>query len=473
MSDFSPRPSGVEGSRSGSEPVLDVAGLDVAFVGVGAVLRDVGLRLEPGRCLAVVGESGAGKSVLARTLVGLAGEGGAPATVTARRLSVAGQDVRSAGTRQWRRLRGDRVGFVLQDALQSLDPLRTVGAEVAESLRVRGVGRVERQRRALEALELAGLDSPATRAAQRSGELSGGMRQRALIASAIVANPSLLIADEPTTALDATVASGVLDLLGRLRDEGTALLLVSHDLAAVARLADDVLVLDGGRVVEHGPASEVLHRPQHEVTQALLNAVPHGPRPTHRRTPHPPSADSSIPAGTAREPSTAPAARESEPILRATGLHRRYRLPGGGSVAALEDVDLVVEGDGLPPSGEVDRVVRSIVRESLTNVVRHARARSCRIELRSSGAEICVSVEDNGLGMATDRWGVGLTAMRERVSELGGHFVLSPGSADGSGTVVSARLPVPGTVVSAGRTVPRTVVDARPFSYLAPSEELK
>ncbi|HLS73592.1 MAG TPA: ABC transporter ATP-binding protein [Actinomycetaceae bacterium] len=376
MSDISP----IRTDGSPSAPVLDVAGLDVSFAGVGPVLRDVDLSLAPGRCLAVVGESGAGKSVLARTLVGLAGEGGAPATVTARRLSVAGQDVRSAGTRQWRRLRGDRVGFVLQDALQSLDPLRTVGAEVAESLRVRGVGRVERQRRAIDALELAGLDSPATRAAQRSGELSGGMRQRALIASAIIANPSLLIADEPTTALDATVASGVLDLLGRLRDEGTALLLVSHDLAAVARLADDVLVLDGGRVVEHGPASEVLHRPRHEVTRALLDAVPRGPRAPAQRgprhpAPHPnPSAphshphlpaDSSIPADQPNDPSavSSPAdssipvasahSGEGEPVLRATGLQQRYRLPGGGTVTALDDVDLVVErGQAVGVVGE-------------------------------------------------------------------------------------------------------------------------
>src|SRR5699024_4518517 len=211
------------------------------------------------------------------------------------------------------------VGLVLQDALQSLDPLRTVGAEVGESLAVRGVGRAERHERVLAALAAAGLDDPATRAAQRSGELSGGMRQRALIASAVVGEPELLVADEPTTALDATVARGVLELLGRLRDAGTAVLLVSHDLGAVARLADDVLVLDDGRVVEAGPADEVLRRPSHDVTRALLAAVPRGPR---ERPAHPP--------GTGEE------------VLRATGLHHRYPLPGGGVVDALDGVDLVV-----------------------------------------------------------------------------------------------------------------------------------
>ncbi|GAA4757703.1 ABC transporter ATP-binding protein [Citricoccus nitrophenolicus] len=327
--------SGVTGARGRPDPnadtgaVLDIAGLTVSFPGVGEVLRGVDLRLEPGRCLAVVGESGAGKSVLARTLVGLAGEGGAPAAVAAERFTVAGQDVNGAGARQWRRLRGAKVGFVLQDALQSLDPLRTVGAEVGESLQLRRRGRPERSGRVLQALAHAGLDEPETRAAQRSGELSGGMRQRALIASAIVAGPQLLVADEPTTALDATVARGVLELLGRLRDEGTAVLLVTHDLGAVARLADDVMVLDGGRVVESGPTGQVLSQPDHPVTRALVAAVPRGPS---RRPP---------------VPETAP------DVLRATGLHRRYPLPGGGTVNALDGVDLTVRrGQALGVVGE-------------------------------------------------------------------------------------------------------------------------
>lgn len=310
-------------------PILEVAGLTVSFPGVGEVLRGVDLRLEPGRCLAVVGESGAGKSVLARSLIGLAGEGGAPATVAAERFTVAGQDMNGAGARQWRRLRGSRVGFVLQDALQSLDPLRTVGAEVGEALQLRRTARPERNRRVVRALAHAGLDEPRTRAAQRSGELSGGMRQRALIASAIVGEPRLLVADEPTTALDATVARGVLELLGRLRDEGTAVLLVTHDLGAVARLADDVVVLDGGRVVESGPAGQVLGHPDHPVTRTLLAAVPRGPG---RRPPAPEGAPE---------------------VLRATGLQRRYRLPGGGAVDALDGVDLTVRrGQALGVVGE-------------------------------------------------------------------------------------------------------------------------
>lgn len=317
------------GQGAGEGVALGIAGLHVSFPGVGPVLHGVDLQLAPGRCLAVVGESGAGKSVLARSVIGLAGEGGAPAAVRADRITVAGRDLTHASERTWRRLRGDRVGFVLQDALQSLDPLRTVGAEVGESLRLRGISRAESRRRVVRALGHAGLDAPETRAAQRSGELSGGMRQRALIASAIVGEPSLLVADEPTTALDTTVARGVLDLLGRLRDEGTAVLLVTHDLGAVARLADDVVVLDDGRVVESGPAHEVLHRPAHAVTRALLDAVPRGP------------------SGRPPVPADAPE------VLRASGLRRRYRLPSGGTVDALDGVDLGVRrGEALGVVGE-------------------------------------------------------------------------------------------------------------------------
>ena len=296
--------------------MLDIAGLSVSFP-AGPVLQEVDLQLRAGRCLAIVGESGAGKSVLARTVVGLAGEGGAPARVAAEHLDVAGRDMRGASRRRWRSLRGRQVGFVLQDALGSLDPLRTVAAEVGETLRLQGVGPRRRNEAVLAALAQAGLDEPALRAAQRPGDLSGGMRQRVLIASAIISGAPLLVADEPTTALDATIARGVLDLLARLRDEGKSVLFVTHDLAAVARIADDVVVLDQGRVVERGTVSEVLDHPQHARTQELLAAVPQGGRPD----------------GAA---SFAP----GEPVLQAQDLYRHYHLPGGGRMTAVEGVDL-------------------------------------------------------------------------------------------------------------------------------------
>ncbi|MPV49685.1 nickel ABC transporter ATP-binding protein NikE [Pseudactinotalea sp. HY160] len=362
--------------RAAGDPVLDLAGLTVAFPGVGTVLDGVDLRLAPGRCLAVVGESGAGKSVLARSLVGLAGEGGSPARTSSDRFLVAGRDVRRATAAQWRSLRGRQVGFVLQDALGSLDPLRTVGAEVGETLRLRGVGRIERRRRVLEALARAGLDEPQTRAAQRPGELSGGMRQRALIASAIVGRAPLLVADEPTTALDATTARGVLELLAGLRDRGTSIVLVTHDLSAVARLADEVAVLEAGRIVEHGETGEVLGRPRHPRTRTLLDAVPRGPRrPRGSRGSRGPSEPLPEPAAhpsTRGERASSPRGRSGtasgeelgeargvdrgeagREVLRATGLRHHYRLPGGRSLAALDGVDLSVRrGESLGIVGE-------------------------------------------------------------------------------------------------------------------------
>ncbi|MHA6758789.1 ABC transporter ATP-binding protein [Streptacidiphilus sp. PAMC 29251] len=252
-------------------PLLSVDGLDVSF-GTQQVVRDVSFTLEPGECLAVVGESGSGKSVTARTLVGLVGRN---SRVTARTLAFDGQDLTAQREPGWRALRGRRIGLVLQDALVSLDPLRTVGAEVAEPLRTHGtLTRRQIRPRVLELLDDVGIPDPARRADQYPHQLSGGLRQRALIASALAGGPQLLIADEPTTALDVTVQAQVLDLLDTLRQRGTALLLISHDLSVVGRLADRVAVMYGGRIVETGPTRQVLDRPRHPYTRALLDAVP-------------------------------------------------------------------------------------------------------------------------------------------------------------------------------------------------------
>ena len=310
---------------------LEVRGLRVALPGAGEVLRGIDLSLSPGECLGIVGESGAGKSVLARTLLGLA-QDDSSARVTGDALRVAGTDLLAAGRRARRRMRGRDIGLVLQDALQSLDPLRTIGAEVSESLAVRGVARRDRRRMVLDALEAAGLPGGETLLGKRSGELSGGMRQRALIASAIVGAPAVLIADEPTTALDATTAVHVLDLLGELRDRGTALILISHDLNAVARVADRVAVLDAGRVVEQAPTSRLLESPAHPTTRALLAAVPRGPKP---------ATGPSAPSG-----SSASAPASPEFFLAAQGVTRSY-----DGVAAVDDASVEVR------SGEVLGVV--------------------------------------------------------------------------------------------------------------------
>lgn len=312
-----------------ARPLLDLAGLHVGFGRGDDVLAGVDLQVRSGQCVAVVGGSGAGKSVLARTLLGLTAESGT-ARVRADRFDLVGRDVRGFRERQWRRIRGRDVALVLQDALGSLDPLRTVGAEVAETLAVHGVPRSARGPRVLDALARAGLDAPAVRARQRSGALSGGMRQRALVAAAVVAEPPLLVADEPTTALDATVAVRVLDLLARLRDGGTGILLVTHDLGAVARVADRVVVLDGGRVVEEGPTAQVLAATvlAHPRTRALVSAarLADGPGPL---------------------PGPGPA------VLTGHGLRRVFPLPDGGTLAAVDGVDVELRaGEALGVVGE-------------------------------------------------------------------------------------------------------------------------
>jgi len=257
--------------RAGTGSLLRVENLRVSFAGT-EVVKGISFTAEAGGCLAIVGESGSGKSVTARTLVGLTGAG---ARVSADRIDLAGTDLLHTSGRAWRKVRGNRIGFILQDALVSLDQLRRVGDEVAEPLRLHGWGnRVTRAAKAIELLASVGVPEPEVRAAQRPYELSGGLRQRALIASAIALDPPLLIADEPTTALDVTVQAQVLDLLAAAKERGTSIILISHDLSVVARMADQVAVMRDGEIVEYGPAKQVLHEPRHEYTRMLLDAIP-------------------------------------------------------------------------------------------------------------------------------------------------------------------------------------------------------
>jgi peptide/nickel transport system ATP-binding protein len=255
--------------------LVEVKGLTVSFDSVRAddgsalpVVSDVDLAIRRGRILAIVGESGSGKSVTARALVGLAGAG---SRVQATTFDVLGTDTRGYGEKDWRRVRGAQIGFVLQDALTSLDPLRTVQAEVSEALRV---PRKQRVAAVEELLDSVGIPEPSYRRRNYPHQLSGGLRQRALIASAMAGHPDVLVADEPTTALDVTVQARILALLRTLADDGRGVLLISHDLAVVSRVADDVLVMHHGRVVEHGSVDEVIHNPEHDYTRKLVAAVP-------------------------------------------------------------------------------------------------------------------------------------------------------------------------------------------------------
>jgi peptide/nickel transport system ATP-binding protein len=271
------------GGMTGDRPLAVIENLSVTFpVGRGTIqaVRDVSLALAAGECLAVVGESGSGKSVTAQTLIGLTGR---HAAIRAARLAFEGRDLRGLGEGQWRRLRGGRIGYVLQDALTSLDPLRRIVDEVGEPMEVHRLATgADRDARVLALLGDVGIPEPETRARQYPHELSGGLRQRALIASALAARPALLIADEPTASLDVTVQAQVLGLLAGYRDAGTSVLLISHDMAVVARMADRIAVMYAGLVLEQGPSSEVLNCPAHPYTADLLAAVPalDGRRPT-------------------------------------------------------------------------------------------------------------------------------------------------------------------------------------------------
>ncbi|MFE6966365.1 dipeptide ABC transporter ATP-binding protein [Agromyces sp. NPDC057679] len=326
----------------GTGPVLELEELRVAF-GREEVVRGVSLAIAPGECVAIVGESGSGKSVTARSLLGMAGEG---ARVEAQTLRLAGRDLRDATEREWRGVRGRQAGLVLQDALVALDPLRPIGREIGDALRIHErMPRADRRTRTLEVLADVGMPDPAAAVRRRSGELSGGLRQRALIASALALDPPLVIADEPTTALDATVQARVLDLLGEVRGRGTALLLISHDLAVVARLADRVLVMRDGRVIEQGTVDEVLGAPREPYTRALIAAVPaEVPRGVALSRPE---AVATTP-GLARVAESAPPTESSAgspgtaPLLALHGVAKTFPVRGGGRFTAVDDVSLDV-----------------------------------------------------------------------------------------------------------------------------------
>ncbi|UVL54471.1 ABC transporter ATP-binding protein [Pseudomonas sp. B21-035] len=305
-------------------PLIEVSDLQVRFGQGVPVLKGISFTVQQGECLALVGESGSGKSVTSRTLAGLTG---AHAQLQASRLAFAGQDLRQFDERAWRRVRGAQIGFVMQDALGSLDPLRPVGKEIAEPLQLHSaLNREQRQARVLELLRAVGVPEPELRARQYPWQLSGGLRQRALIASAIACNPRLLIADEPTTALDATVQAQVLSLLESLRGDSTAMLIVSHDLAVVSRLANRVAVMHNGVIVEQGSVEAVLQDPQHPYTQYLLKAG----AAVHFRRPQAAKLAAVAP----------PVVETSAPLLQVQQLSKAFKGPDGALRTVVDKVSL-------------------------------------------------------------------------------------------------------------------------------------
>ncbi|MEU9804554.1 ABC transporter ATP-binding protein [Mycobacterium sp. NPDC050853] len=252
-----------------SRRLLTVEGLSVRYRSEVAV-SDVDLAIDQHECVAVIGGSGGGKSTIAKTIAGLLDSA---AKVDATRLEIDGIDVRGFTERQWNRLRGRKVGLVLQDALVSLDPLRTIVSELTEAIGVnQSISAPQRREEAVALLSRVGAPHLADRLDSYPHQLSGGERQRVLIASALAADPSLLVVDEPVTALDAVTRGGIRDLLTQLRDEGLGILLVSHDLSFVSGIANRILVLDRGFPVETGTSRAVLGTPRHAVTRRLVGA---------------------------------------------------------------------------------------------------------------------------------------------------------------------------------------------------------
>ena len=252
--------------------LLEIEGLEIGFGGLAAV-RGASFRVEKGETHCLVGESGCGKSVSALAVMGLL----APtATRRAARLAFDGQDLLGLNEREMSRLRGDRMAMIFQEPMTSLNPAYTVGSQMAEVLvRHRGGSRRAALDRAAELLERVRITSPGMRLGQYPHQLSGGLRQRVMIAMALMCSPELLIADEPTTALDVTVQAQILKLLAELQqDLGLAILLITHDLGIVARVAHRVSVMYAGEVVETGPVTELFNAPMHPYTRGLLSCVP-------------------------------------------------------------------------------------------------------------------------------------------------------------------------------------------------------
>ncbi|XVQ06677.1 dipeptide ABC transporter ATP-binding protein [Spirillospora sp. CA-255316] len=339
-----------------STPLLEVEDLAVRYRGrrgAVAAVESVGFTVAEGETVAIVGESGSGKSTTAHALLGLLPRS---AEVVRGRIGFAGQDLARLPERRLRALRGREIGLIPQDPGTSLNPVQRIGPQVAEALRL--AGRADRRTAPEHALRLltdAGLPEPEIRARQYPSQLSGGMRQRALIAIAIAGRPRLIVADEPTSALDVTVQRRILDHIGGLiRASGTSMLLITHDLGIAAERADRVLVMRAGTIVEGGTPAQVLSDPRDPYTRALIEAAPSladASRPRRERpsvvltgTPGDPFAEQG--AGPGDEPGAVPVQAGEGPVVRVEGLVKEFRLPRssghGGTLRAVDDVSFAI-----------------------------------------------------------------------------------------------------------------------------------
>ncbi|HEY6087466.1 MAG TPA: ABC transporter ATP-binding protein [Burkholderiaceae bacterium] len=257
-------------------PLLEVRHLRVEFPsrrGTLLALDDISFSIAPGEVLGVVGESGAGKSLTGSAIIGLLDP---PGRIAGGEIRLAGQRIDGLPYEQMRAIRGRRIGAIFQDPLTSLNPLYTIGRQLIETIRTHlPVGEDEARARAIKLLQETGIPAAEQRIDQYPHQFSGGMRQRVVIALALAAEPQLIVADEPTTALDVSIQAQIISLIRRLcKEHGTAVMLVTHDMGVIAETSDRVAVMYAGRIVEIGPVADVIHRPSHPYTVGLMGSIP-------------------------------------------------------------------------------------------------------------------------------------------------------------------------------------------------------
>jgi peptide/nickel transport system ATP-binding protein len=314
-----------------TSPLLEVSGLRVEFPTRRGTLRaidDVSFTISPGEVLGVVGESGAGKSITGAAIIGLLEP---PGRIAGGEVKLAGLRIDNLPPEEMRKVRGREIGAIFQDPLTSLNPLYTVGRQLVETIRAHlNMSAAHARQRAIELLQATGIPAAEARVDHYPHQFSGGMRQRVVIALALAAEPKLVIADEPTTALDVSIQAQIIELLKKLcREKGTAVMLVTHDMGVIAETADRVAVMYAGRIAEIGPVADVIHRPQHPYSAGLMGAIPSiaEERKSLEQIDGSMPRLNAIPEGCAfnpRCPRVMPACRETRPEL----------MPAGASLAA-------------------------------------------------------------------------------------------------------------------------------------------
>lgn len=256
--------------------ILEVNNLHTSFftdAGEVCAVNGISFNLEPGKTLGIVGESGSGKSVTAYSIMQILASTG---KITEGEIKYKGEDITKWNKKQMQSFRGSKCSIIFQDPMTSLNPVYTVGNQLTEAIRLHtNKSKKEAREHAIEMLKLVGVNEPESRVKQYPHELSGGMRQRVMIAMALACEPDILIADEPTTALDVTIQAQILELMQELQKKlGMAIIMVTHDLGVIASMCDEILVMYGGRVCERGSADDIFYRPAHEYTKGLLRSIP-------------------------------------------------------------------------------------------------------------------------------------------------------------------------------------------------------